>query len=276
MKGLVNTKESESTLATCSKCGGKLKMEIELFGQKMTVPVMCKCRQAEYDRRKEEEEKKERQIQLDKLRNYSLMDKKFENCTFENFRIDEYNANLYKIAKNYCKQWPDMKKEGIGLLLWGPPGTGKTYTSFCIANKLMENLTPVIAISSIALISKIYESYRRWGNEGEVEIINSLNNADLLVIDDLGAEAESKMGREKQILYSIIDSRYRNGKPMIVSTNLSLTQLKEKLTYSDGIARTYDRLVEMCTPIKVEGQSRRILAARNKQGEIIKRLLKEE
>lgn len=246
-----------------------------MLGKKMTVSVMCGCQQKEWEKRKEEEIQKEKQIRLDRLRSYSLMDSKFLKCTFNNYELDQNNSTIHKIAVNYCNDWKDMKKEGLGLLMWGTPGTGKSYTSFCIANKLMEGLTPVIAISSIALINKIYESYGKWGDEGEVQIINMLNNADLLVLDDLGAEHESKSGKEKQILYSIIDTRLRNGKPMIVTTNLTLLQLKDKLTGSDGVARTYDRLIEMCTPIEVKGPSKRVIAARNKQKEVLERLMKE-
>lgn len=246
-----------------------------MLGKKMNVTVMCDCQQEEYKKRKEEEAKKEKQYRLERLREYSLMDSKFNGCTFENYKVDKHNAQIHKIATNYCKNWDEMKSEGIGLLMWGSPGTGKSYASFCIANKLLESYTPVIAISSIALINKIYDSYGRYGDVGEVEIINMLNNADLLVLDDLGAEHESNKGKEKQILYSIIDSRLRNEKPMIVTTNLTLIQLKGKLTGADGVSRTYDRLVEMCTPLQVEGPSKRVLSARTKQKEVLERLLRD-
>ncbi|OZV12301.1 AAA family ATPase [Tissierella sp. P1] len=272
---MTNTKESELNLMTCRKCGEKLVMEVNILGEKKIVPISCKCQQSEYKKRKEDEAKKEMQKKLDKLRKYSLMNSKFFDCTFETYDIDKQNSNLYKIALNYCKQWPDMKKEGIGLMFWGTPGTGKSHTSFCIANELMKNLTPVIAISSIGLIGKIYDSYRKYGTEGEYEIINTFNNADLLIIDDLGSEHESHGGKEKQILYSVIDTRIRNGKPMIVTTNLTLLQLKDKLTYDDGVPRTYDRLIEMCTPIQIEGPSRRVISARKKQKEVLERLLKD-
>ncbi|KNF08104.1 phage DNA replication protein [Gottschalkia purinilytica] len=247
-------------------------MIIEFLGEKRRVPVMCKCRSEEYEKEKEREKQLEKQRRLERLRNYSLMDRDFEKCNFENFIVDENNRKLHHLAQAYCNQWHEMKKESMGFLFWGSPGTGKSYLSFCIANKLLEQLTPVIAISTIALINKIYESYGKYGEEGEVQIINALNNADLLVLDDLGAEHESKSGKEKQIIYSIIDGRIRNKKPMIITTNLTLNQLKQKLTGSDGVTRSYDRLVAMCTPIQVQGQSRRVQEAKRKQ-EIVARLL---
>lgn len=138
------------------------------------------------------------------------------------------------------------------------PGAGKSYMSFCIANELLSKGIPVIATSSINLINKIYESYRNYGDEGEVEIINQLKNASLLVLDDLGAEHDGRTGKEKQIIYSVIDLRIRANKPTIITTNLTPKQLEAKLTGTDGVTRTYDRIIEACPPIEVTGKSRRI------------------
>ena len=271
MDKMTNIQELDSVSEICPKCGTRQVMEVELFGRKRKVPVMCKCKQEEYEKQKEEEEKKQRQLRLEKLRKYSLMDQRFEQCTFENFQIDENNEKLYKLATSYCNKWQEMKKKNVGFLFWGPPGTGKTYLSFCIANRLLENLIPVIAISSIGILNRIKETYNSYGKEGEVEVINSLKNASLLIIDDLGAENGTDWAKEK--LYEIIDSRYRDAKPMIVTTNLTKEQLKEKLTTSDGVTRTYDRLIEMCYPIEIKGASRRVKTASDKV-EIIKELLK--
>ncbi|WP_228379019.1 MULTISPECIES: ATP-binding protein [Thermoanaerobacter] len=265
-------KESELASDVCPNCGSKTSMEIEILGQKYTVPVMCKCRKEEYERQEREFQNQQRKIRLERLRQYSLMDKRFEQCTFENFQINENNQKLYKMAVNYCKRWPEMKAKNIGFLFWGPPGTGKSFLAFCIANKLIENLVPVIAISTIGLLNRIKQTYKNYSEEEEVEIINILRNASLLVLDDLGAENNNDWAREK--LYEIIDSRYRDGKPMIVTTNLTLTQLKEKLTGWDGVARTYDRLIEMCYPVEIKGTSKRVKAA-NEKTKIIEELVNE-
>lgn len=266
-------KELESPLRICSVCEKKQEMIVNFLDTKKKVPVMCKCQEEEYELKKEEDLKKQKQLRLEKLRKYSLMDESFKSCTFDSFEVDDNNRKLFKIAKNYTKKWTEMKADGIGLMFYGPPGIGKSYMSFCIANDLIDRLVPVIAISTISLINRIYDSYGKWGDQGEIEIINSLNNADLLVLDDLGAEHSSRNGKEKQIIYSVIDGRSRNKKPTIVTTNLDLLQLKEKLTGTDGIARTYDRLVEVCQPIEVKGQSRRVISARKKQKDILNRLL---
>lgn len=261
---------NEFELKICPKCGGRKEVFIEIFGAKRKVSCLCPCEAKERDRLAEIEKQKQQMHRLENLKKYSLMGKQFKNCIFENFKIDSKNKGMYRLGKNYCAKWPDMKEKNTGLLLYGPPGTGKTFLAFCIANELLNSMVPVIAISSIGLLSRIKETYNTWGNEGETEIINNLKNASLLVLDDLGAENSTAWSKEK--IYEIIDSRYRDGKPCIITTNLTREGLKKRLTGDDGISRTYDRIVEMCCPIEVEGKSRRAEAARGKE-ETIRKLL---
>lgn len=270
---MINTKElGLSSDDYCPKCGAKKRMIIHILGKDRKVPVMCKCKEEEYEKEKTIEENKEKQYKLQRLREHSLMDEEFKKCTFENWKLDAQNQNMYRIGKNYCDRWHEMKKKNMGFTFFGPPGTGKSYLSFCIANELLKSYVPVIAMSTIGIINRIYDSYKKFGQEGEVQIINSLKNASLLILDDLGAEHTSKGGKEKQIIYAILDSRYRDKKPVIVTTNLNLNGLKEKLRGSDGVNRTYDRLLELAPPVEIKGKSRRVQVGKQKT-EILKTLL---
>jgi len=262
--------EFQSDIKICPKCGGKKELIIDIAGEKRKIPCLCRCESEEYESLQEIEEQRQKIYRLEKLRSHSLMGEQFKKCNFANFKIDSKNKGMYKLGKNYCSDWQEMKEENMGLLLYGPPGTGKTFLVFCIANELLENMVPVIAISSIGLLNRIKETYNKWGREAEVEVINNLKNASLLIIDDLGAENNTDWAKEK--VYEIIDSRYRDGKPCIITTNLDREGLKHKLAGDDGVYRTYDRIIEMCYPIEVKGTSRRAEAAREKE-DLIRKLI---
>jgi len=70
----------------------------------------------------------------------------------------------------------------------------------------------------------------------------------LLIIDDLGVERSSEYTIE--LVYHIIDARYRSGGPMIITTNLTLNEMENPGTREKE--RIYDRILERCTPIRVE------------------------
>ena len=82
----------------------------------------------------------------------------------------------------------------------------------------------------------------------------------LLVIDDLGVESQTDYALE--IIFSVIDGRYKNGQPLIITTNLTLEQLENPAKVEQS--RIYDRILEMCFPIKVQGESLRKIAYLNK------------
>ena len=88
-------------------------------------------------------------------------------------------------------------------------------------------------------------------NSDDGQYINQLNSVRLLIFDDLGAERSTDFALEK--VYIIVDSRYRCGKPIILTTNLDLNQMKncEDIRYT----RIYDRIFDMCYPVKMDGLS---------------------
>ena len=89
--------------------------------------------------------------------------------------------------------------------------------------------------------------------EDKTEYIRLLNRYELLIIDNLGVERSSEYALEN--IFSVIDWRYRLGKPLIITTNISLVQLKQETKIDKK--RIYDRILERCIPVKVDGVSRR-------------------
>ena len=167
---------------------------------------------------------------------------------------DRKNPRISDAMMRYADNFPEFLKSGKGLLLHGTVGTGKTYLAACIANRLIDNGYSAMMTNFARLTNKIQGMY-----EGKQEYIDSLNRYALLVIDDLGAERKSEFMQE--MVFNIIDSRYRAGLPFIVTTNLTADEIKNP---SDiGYSRIYDRVLERCHPVEVSGQSRRKQSVRD-------------
>lgn len=96
------------------------------------------------------------------------------------------------------------------------------------------------------ILNELNSSY-----SGRNEAIDKLCRYPLLIIDDFGMERGTEYALEQ--IYNIVDSRYRSRKPLIVTTNLSLTELQNP--QDTAHARIYDRVLEMCLPILFTGEN---------------------
>jgi DNA replication protein DnaC len=135
----------------------------------------------------------------------------------------------------------------MGLLLWGPVGTGKSFIAGCIANALLDQGVQVMMTNFARLLNKLTDLH--FGDRNAY--IDSFNSFPLLIIDDLGVERNSEFAREQ--VFSVIDSRYRSQLPLIVTTNLTPEQMRNP----EDLAREriYDRVLEQCTPIRIDSQN---------------------
>ena len=175
------------------------------------------------------------------------------------FISDEWSEHLWK-AKRYSDNFEAFYKRKTGLLLYGSVGTGKTHVAACVANALIDKGYKVRMTNFGSIVSKLQESF-----QGRQKYIDDLaENYNLLIIDDLGAERQSEFMKEQ--IFNVIDSRYRSGKPMIVTTNLTAEQLKKPEDVASG--RIYDRILERCHPLKIDGESMRRKKLREDFGEI--------
>ena len=89
------------------------------------------------------------------------------------------------------------------------------------------------------------------GDEKEADIISRLNSAKLVIFDDLGAERNTDYALEK--IYNIIDSRYQRELPIIFTTNLTITEMKNET--DNRYKRIYDRVFENIYPMQFTGPS---------------------
>ena len=138
-----------------------------------------------------------------------------------------------QLAQRYVAHWPEMREKNVGLLLWGGVGTGKSFMAGCIANALMEQEVAVCMTNFARIMNELNNAF-----SGRNEVVDRLCGYPLLVIDDFGMERGTEYALEQ--IYNIIDSRYRSRKPLIVTTNLTLTELKNP--QDTAHARIYDQM----------------------------------
>lgn len=150
--------------------------------------------------------------------------------------------------RRYAGRWPEMRRENVGLLLWGPMGTGKTFAAACVANALLE------AGEEVRMVTLGQVLLRLFGLDGSDRLawLEELAGCGLLILDDFGAQRRTDYAREQ--VYELVNRRYLSGLPMIVTTNLTLDELKGA-GRDDG--RIYERVLERCVPVCFDGPNLR-------------------
>ena len=243
----------EDGLLYCGKCHTpkQFRMTAPPMEGRM-LPCSCQCEQERLDREPAEQEAQRRRQAVADLKHKGFTDPAMREWTFAN---DNGKCPQMKHARFYVEHWEQMKMENIGYLLWGGVGTGKSYFAGCIANALMEQEIPVRMTNFALILNDLTASF-----EGRNEYIARLCRAPLLILDDFGMERGTEYGLEQ--VYNVIDSRYRSRRPLIVTTNLSLQDLQHP--QDTAHARIYDRLLEMCAPIRFSGENFRRATAQDK------------
>lgn len=233
-------------LLHCCKCGYKKQCRVTFPWGERVMPSICKCRADEIEAEKRETERIAFEKRVKEYRRIGFPESEMKNWTFLN--DDRENPQISKIAQNYVKNFDRMLKDGKGLLLYGNVGTGKTYAAACIANALIDKGYACM-VTNFARISNTVQGMF----EGKQEYYDSLNKFPLLILDDLSAERKTEYMQE--VVFNIIDSRYRAGLPLIVTSNLTADEIKNPSEISNK--RTFSRLLEMTIPVEVKGKDRR-------------------
>lgn len=246
----------EDGFLCCGKCNDRKQMDITLptglspgeDGKTIRVGRLCKCGQEKAERERQERERQEFETRMERLRRDGITDPAYLKHTFA--QDDRRNPKISDVCRKYVDNWAEMKAQNIGILFYGDVGTGKSFLACAIANALLERLVSV----SVTNFPRILNSLQGSFDDERQKRIDRLQHYSLLVIDDLGVERDTSYSVEQ--VYNVVDTRARSGKPVIITTNLSMKDLENppSLAYK----RIYDRVLEMCPiRLKMVGESRR-------------------
>lgn len=263
---MVRMKVNERRLEKLCACGARFEgLDISIDGEtwrelRKSCPT---CRQKaieEYDRQEAEVQKAHLAGLKEQWFHNSGIPKLFVNKTFLTFD-KRRQPEAYKTCADYATKFTLQNYEGFPSLVlmsdkvWG---VGKTHLVCAIAHALISRgqgewwAAPVRFITEPDLFRRIQASYDKpkfgEGARTEIEddIIRSYTHCPLLILDDVGKEERTDMKFVQRTLFSIIDGRYRNMLPMVITTNLNAAAFRQHLGGEAENEASFDRLIEMC------------------------------
>lgn len=234
----------------CGQCHTRRQRDYEVRAmqtiKRLTVP--CECRKAAINEKYAAIEHDRFAERMELLRRDGITDPGYLRLTFDS--DDRRNPVISDTCKKYVDNWAEMYEKNVGILFYGSVGTGKSFLACCIANALLERLTPVCVTNFPRILDRL-QSF----DEKKRDFVDKMQRYALLVIDDLGVERDTSYVAEQ--IYNVVDTRARAGKPTIITTNLTVDELEKPSSME--YKRIYDRVLEMCPiQLKMDGESRRV------------------
>jgi len=240
---------------TCPICGGTGWQTIERGKEREAV--RCECRVKD---------------RAELLLAAAHIPPRYEHCELANFQYNPDDAKQKSIieARTFAGRFvEDYPVEKTGLLFVGSVGVGKTHLAVGILKDLIrEKGIHCLFCDYRELLKSIQNSYNPQVQATEMEILQPVFDAEVLVLDELGA-ARSTEWVSDTVNY-ILNSRYNNNKTTIITTNFpdgpeALRSLSEteraarRETLGDRIGgRMWSRLHEMCKTVEIEGSDFRL------------------
>ena len=169
--------------------------------------------------------------------------------------LEQFNPGTNKLVEEF------INGESQGLFIYGTRGTGKTHLAAAIIKKILKNasehvkyhdLIPRASFVTIpGLLVDIRSTFNSKGGDTEEDVISWASSRDFLIMDDMGAEKTTDWSMST--LYVIIDKRYSEMMPTIITSNMTVAEVAERV--GDRIA---SRIAGMCKVIELKGKDRRL------------------
>ena len=243
-KNREDTDYMKNGITYCGKCHTPKEKLITYKGISRICPINCDCKSKAIKKEKEEEEIARKKKWMARRKAEGFSDNEMTRWTFEN--DDNMNPKVTELMKKYVENFDRFKEMGYGMLLYGSVGTGKTFAAAEVVNALIDKGYTCLMTNFSRIMNTM------WSKEDKQEYLDEFNQYELLVIDDLSAERQTEFMQD--FVFQVIDARYRANLPLILTTNLSLSELSGNVMQT----RVYNRLQERCLFLKVESSNKRV------------------
>jgi len=242
-----------TSTSNCEFCGQPLpQQDYALPGHApmlITLPCTCPEARAALERERQEEERQQRVEAFSRAWTRANIPSAFSH-------VDADFSAASPLA------------DGKSVYLYGDNGRGKTYKACRIAKAyLVRNTYKAMGrmmcrktctfVTAQELFSRLKQSWERW-DQTEEDVFQRWAGIDLLVLDDLGKGVPTEWAAEN--VFRLIDSRWSNNRPMVITSQYSITQLAD--TYDrasdETMAALISRLRGWCVESVVGGEDRRV------------------
>lgn len=181
-----------------------------------------------------------------------VIPRRYQGVSFDRPPVTSMNPHVVREVRRYVEALDARIAEGRGIWFSGDVGTGKTTLAMLISAEALRRGHTVAIYSLPRLLGTLRETFDDDAERSLTELLDSLAAVELLHVDDVGAEQSSPWVLEQ--LYTIVNTRYEDRRPVLVTTNLREEALREQIGQ-----RTVSRLVEMCgDPLPLFGADQRM------------------
>jgi DNA replication protein DnaC len=227
----------------CIKCRQQIKRSYFPPKKQWGLNMACKCVQEEREREQLEAERRYRRGQMERVFSQSIMNEDLKQASFQTFIPRSGTETAHRAALDFMETYETRK---TGLLLYGPPGNGKSHLAAAIHHELNRQGF-VCLFLDVPQLMKLAKSATNFNSKITlIDVINGAVSCDLLTLDELGA-GELLAEEYKDVLFPILNGR--QGKKTNITSNLDLGELEQWLfkdkwgNVIDKDGRLFDRIL---------------------------------